>query len=85
NLDPRAEYRIFQRLRGLARERVVLLVTHRITNVAVADRIVVLDEGRIVQEGTYEELSRRPGQFRDLLAYQVTARPPEAAGEERAR
>ncbi|NED92959.1 ABC transporter ATP-binding protein, partial [Streptomyces sp. SID11233] len=75
------EYRVFQRLRGLAKQRVVLLVTHRITNVAVADRIVVLDEGRIVQEGTYEELARRPGQFRDLLAYQVTARPQDAAAE----
>ena len=75
NLDPRAEFRIFQRLRGLARDRAVLLVTHRITNVAVADRIVVLDEGRIVQEGTYTELSQRPGMFQQLLSYQVTSEP----------
>ncbi|MCX4967326.1 ABC transporter ATP-binding protein/permease [Streptomyces sp. NBC_00654] len=75
NLDPRAEFRIFQRLRGLARDRVVLLVTHRITNVAVADRIVVLDEGRIVQEGTYSELSQQPGLFQQLLSFQVTAEP----------
>jgi len=75
NLDPRAEYRIFQRLRGLARDRVVLLVTHRITNVAVADRIVVLDEGRVVQEGTYRELSQQPGLFQQLLSFQVTSEP----------
>lgn len=73
NLDPRAEYGIFQRLRDLARDRVVLLVTHRITNVAVADRIVVLDEGRIVQEGSYAELAEQPGLFQQLLSYQVTA------------
>ncbi len=73
NLDPRAEHRIFQRLRDLARDRVVLLVTHRITNVAVADRIVVLDEGTIVQEGTYPELAQQPGLFQQLLSYQVTA------------
>jgi ATP-binding cassette subfamily B protein len=73
NLDPRAEYRIFQRLRDLARERVVLLVTHRITNVAVADRIVVLDEGRIVQDGTCRELAGRPGLFQQLLSYQVSS------------
>ncbi len=73
NLDPRAEYRIFQRLRDLARDRIVLLVTHRITNVAVADRIVVLDEGAVVQEGTYQELARQPGLFRQLLSYQVTS------------
>ncbi|MFI1290919.1 ABC transporter ATP-binding protein [Streptomyces sp. NPDC020792] len=73
NLDPLAEYRIFQRLRGLARDRVVLLVTHRITSVAVADRIVVLDEGRVVQEGTYEQLSQQPGLFRQLLSCQVSS------------
>ncbi|MYR55313.1 ATP-binding cassette domain-containing protein, partial [Streptomyces sp. SID625] len=73
NLDPRAEYRIFQRLRTLARDRAVLLVTHRITNVAIADRIVVLDDGRIVQEGTYAELSCQQGLFQQLLSYQITS------------
>ncbi|MER6031068.1 ABC transporter ATP-binding protein [Streptomyces sp. NPDC001851] len=73
NLDPLAEYRIFQRLRGLARDRVVLLVTHRITSVAVADRIVVLDQGRVVQEGTYEQLAEQPGLFRQLLSCQVSS------------
>ncbi|PNG89565.1 hypothetical protein SMF913_25030 [Streptomyces malaysiensis] len=73
NLDPRAEFRIFQRLRNLARDRAVLLVTHRITNVAVADRIVVLDDGKIVQEGTYAELAQQPGMFKQLLSYQVTS------------
>ncbi|MFB7495820.1 ABC transporter ATP-binding protein [Streptomyces sp. NPDC056161] len=80
NLDPRAEYRIFRRLRDLARDRAVLLVTHRITNVAVADRIVVLDEGRIVQEGTYSELAQQPGLFQQLLSFQVTSEP---GGEQR--
>lgn len=75
NLDPRAEYRIFQRLRALAQDRTVLLVTHRITNVAIADRIVVLDEGKIVQEGTYAQLSQQPGLFQQLLAYQITSEP----------
>lgn len=75
NLDPRAEYRIFQRLRALAQDRTVLLVTHRITNVAIADRIVVLDEGKIVQEGTYAQLSQQPGLFQQLLSYQITSEP----------
>lgn len=75
NLDPRAEFQIFQRLRDLAKDRAVLLVTHRIANVAVADRIVVLDEGRIIQEGTYRELAHQEGLFRELLSYQVTSEP----------
>lgn len=77
NLDPRAEYRIFQRMRDLALDRIVLLVTHRITNVAVADRIVVFDEGRIVQEGTYQQLAQQPGLFQQLLSYQVTSEPED--------
>ncbi|MFE6685118.1 ABC transporter ATP-binding protein [Streptomyces sp. NPDC057743] len=80
NLDPRAEYRIFQRLRDLAQDRVVLLVTHRITNVAVADRIVVLDEGHVVQEGTYQQLAHEPGLFQQLLSYQVTSETTEGTG-----
>ncbi|MFF5932162.1 ATP-binding cassette domain-containing protein [Streptomyces sp. NPDC012508] len=65
-LDARAEHRIFTGLRELAKDRAVLLITHRLANVAVADRIVVLDQGRIVQEGTYEQLTREPGLFRSL-------------------
>ncbi|MEV4976441.1 ABC transporter ATP-binding protein [Streptomyces scopuliridis] len=84
NLDPRAEFRIFQRIRGLAQNRMVLLVTHRITNVAVADRIIVLDEGRIVQEGTYPQLSQQPGLFQQLLSYQVTSDADDEKHEARA-
>nr|WP_239471261.1 NUDIX domain-containing protein [Streptomyces sp. CS207] len=69
-LDARAEHRIFAGLRELAKDRAVLLITHRLTNVAVADRIVVLDQGRIVQEGTYAQLTRQPGLFRSLWELQ---------------
>lgn len=69
-LDARAERRIFAGLRELAKDRAVLLITHRLTNVAVADRIVVLDQGRIVQEGTYAQLTRQPGLFRSLWELQ---------------
>ncbi|MFJ8980146.1 ATP-binding cassette domain-containing protein [Streptomyces sp. NPDC102282] len=69
-LDARAEHRIFAGLRELAKDRAVLLITHRLTNVTVADRIVVLDEGRIVQEGTYTQLTQEPGLFQSLWELQ---------------
>jgi ATP-binding cassette subfamily B protein len=69
-LDARAEHRVFTGLRDLAKDRAVLLITHRLANVAIADKIIVLDQGRIVQEGSYEELTREPGLFRSLWELQ---------------
>ncbi|PZH06935.1 ABC transporter [Streptomyces sp. NTH33] len=72
-LDARAEHHIFTGLRELAKDRAILLITHRLANVAVADKIVVLDKGRIVQEGTYAQLTREPGLFRSLWELQQRA------------
>ncbi|WP_331772285.1 ABC transporter ATP-binding protein/permease (plasmid) [Embleya sp. NBC_00888] len=55
-LDPRAEHRIFAGLRDIARDSAVVLVTHRLANVAVADEIVVMESGRVVQHGSFDEL-----------------------------
>ncbi|MBV9024864.1 MAG: ABC transporter ATP-binding protein [Streptomycetaceae bacterium] len=69
-LDARAEHRIFSGLRQMAATRAVVLVTHRLTNVAIADRIVVLHRGRIIQQGTFTELVAEEGLFKDLWQLQ---------------
>ncbi|MEU9077731.1 ABC transporter ATP-binding protein [Kitasatospora sp. NPDC004745] len=83
DLDPRAEHRILHALRALAPGRITLLVTHNIANAAVADRVIVMDAGRIVQTGTWAELAARPdGLFRELLDLQRDrAVPAQRTGE----
>jgi ATP-binding cassette subfamily B protein len=60
-LDARAERQVFNQFKHLAQGRTALVITHRLTNARCADRVVVMDTGRIVEAGTYEELLRRPG------------------------
>ncbi|WP_436787850.1 ATP-binding cassette domain-containing protein [Yinghuangia sp. YIM S10712] len=70
-LDPRTEHKIFTRLREHAADRAVVLVTHRLTNVAHADEIVVMDRGRVVERGTCAELLKADGLFAELWRLQT--------------
>ncbi|MER5349399.1 ABC transporter ATP-binding protein [Kitasatospora sp. NPDC002551] len=69
-MDPRAEHRIFTGLARVARDCATVLVTHNLENTRVAHRIVVLDHGRVIQEGTFDRLAAEPGMFADLRALQ---------------
>jgi len=68
HLDPIAERDLFRRLRTVAEDRATLLISHRPTTVAFADRVVVLDSGRIVEQGTPAQLLARGGLYSQLFA-----------------
>ncbi|OHV35319.1 MULTISPECIES: ABC transporter ATP-binding protein [Pseudofrankia] len=70
-LDARAEQTLFSLIQRLGRDRIVLLITHRLASVRTADRIYVLDEGLVVDEGTHPELMSRPGIYHDLFTLQA--------------
>ena len=78
DMDPRGEHGVFQQLRDAAAGAAVVLVTHNLENTRVADRIYCMDRGRVVQCGTWEELSKAPGMFREMLALRTDR--PAAAG-----
>jgi ATP-binding cassette subfamily B protein len=72
-LDARAEHALFERIREHADGRSVLLITHRLSSVRYADRIYVLDRGRVVEQGTHAELLREAGRYARLFELQAAA------------
>lgn len=72
-LDARAEHALFERIRHHAAGRTVVLITHRLASVRFADRIYVLDHGRVVEHGSHAELLRLEGLYADLYRLQASA------------
>ncbi len=88
SLDARAESNLFERMRELLHGRSVVLISHRFSSVRSADRIYVLHDGRVVEEGSHEDLMARDGLYAELFTLQARAyvdRPASAAGEEELR
>ncbi|HKG12611.1 MAG TPA: ABC transporter ATP-binding protein [Pyrinomonadaceae bacterium] len=70
-LDARAEFEVFRRFADLVRGRMALIISHRFSTVRMADRILVLDSGRVVEEGPHADLVARGGLYADLFALQA--------------
>ncbi len=70
-LDARAEYEVFLRFAELTRGRMAVLISHRFSTVRMADRILVLQGGELVDQGTHEELLARRGLYAELFNLQA--------------
>ncbi|MDU0304375.1 ABC transporter ATP-binding protein, partial [Streptomyces sp. PAL114] len=66
-MDPRGEHGIFERIKAIAGDRITIVVTHRLENTRIADHIVVMEQGRITEQGAYDDLVHAGGTFADLL------------------
>ncbi|HEX7893165.1 MAG TPA: ABC transporter ATP-binding protein [Terriglobales bacterium] len=72
-LDARSEYQVFQRFAELTTGKMALFISHRFSTVRMADRIVVLENGNIAEEGTHEQLTRMGGRYAEMFELQAAS------------
>ena len=70
-LDARAEYQVFERFTELTAGKMAVLISHRFSTVRMADRILVLDDGRVIEDGSHESLLRLGGRYAELFNFQA--------------
>ena len=72
-LDARSEYEVFQRFAELTTGKMALFISHRFSTVRMADRIVVLEKGRIAEEGDHEALTQLGGRYAEMFELQAAS------------
>jgi ATP-binding cassette, subfamily B, bacterial len=70
-MDAEAEMTIFDRFRSLTQDRMVVLISHRFSTVRMADKIIVMASGEIIEQGSHEELLKAEGRYAHLFALQA--------------
>jgi ATP-binding cassette subfamily B protein len=69
-VDTDTEEKILKNLKRLRKNKTTLIISHRISSVLDADSIIVLDNGKIIQQGTHKSLIKTPGYYKDLFLKQ---------------
>ncbi len=72
-LDARSEYEVFQRFAELTAGKMALFISHRFSTVRSADRIIVLENGKIAEEGSHDQLARLGGRYAELFEMQASS------------
>jgi ATP-binding cassette subfamily B protein len=72
-MDAETEAQIFEHFRSLTKDRIAILISHRFSTVRYADLIIVLDDGRVIEQGSHDELMARDGRYAHLFNLQARA------------
>ena len=71
-LDPIAEHRIFEDFKTLSQYKTTVMISHRLSNIRLADRILVLEDGHIAEQGDHETLMQKNGRYAYLFRLQAS-------------
>ncbi len=71
-LDPIAEHQIFEKFSKISKNKSALLISHRLSSITLTDRIIVLEEGRIIESGSHKELIDKKGRYAQLFFLQAS-------------
>jgi len=85
SLDAEAEYSLYLRFKEMVKGKICLLISHRFTTVRMADRIVVLDQGKVIEEGDHAELMDRDGFYARMYRMQAERYKDEPVASEAMR
>ncbi|RXG32547.1 ABC transporter ATP-binding protein [Leeuwenhoekiella marinoflava] len=76
-VDTETEEEILSNLKNISTEKTTILVSHRISSAKNADKIIILEEGEIIQQGTHEDLVKQPGYYQELYRKQLDEKEME--------
>ena len=79
SLDAKTEYELFKRLRELTEGKITILISHRFSTVRMADRILVIEKGKIIDQGSHEELIKLGGKYTSMFYMQAESYLPAAS------
>lgn len=71
SLDPESEYKLFRSIATLSTDKTLLFISHRLANVNMADKIMVIENGVMLESGSHDELMSRCGRYYELYNYQI--------------
>ena len=72
-LDPIAEYKMYENLIKVTENKTVLYISHRLSSAVLSDRIIVIGDGRVLEQGSHEELMKQNGKYREMFTLQASS------------
>lgn len=79
-LDPIAEYKMYENLIEVTGDKTVMYISHRLSSAVLSDRIIVIGDGRILQQGSHRELMESEGQYKEMFTLQASSYKGEKEG-----